>query len=257
MFTLFAGVQDARHAAMTPRMKTVRLPGSGRTLSYELERKAVTRINLRVRADGSLYVSAPPKTAQAEIDVFLTEREDWILRACGRVADRAAAHPDLPALAQTDRLPYLGGSLSVQYTACPDRRGRWSLDEPAGVLHVAVPDPASELWRIGALESFEKGRTQELVQEYLRHYLPLFAVRGVAPPAAVRCKVMKSRWGSCASATHSLNFNARLCERPRAFIEYVVVHELCHFLHADHSAAFWREVEHYLPDWKARDRLGN
>ena len=96
-----------------------------------------------------------------------------------------------------------------------------------------------------------------MVQEYLRQYLPLFAERGVAAPAAVRFRIMQSRWGSCSGRTHSLSFNARLCERPRAFIEYVVVHELCHFLHGNHSADFWREVERYLPDWQARRKLGD
>ena len=131
------------------------------------------------------------------------------------------------------------------------------MDEPTGLLRVELPDPTSDSWRIGALQSFEKQRTQELVQEYLRQYLPLFAERGVAAPAAVRFRIMQSRWGSCSSRTHSLSFNARLCERPHAFIEYVVVHELCHFLHGNHSADFWREVERYLPDWQARRKLGD
>ena len=229
----------------------LRLPDSGKRLSYELERKAVGNINLRVRPDGSIYVSAPSRTPQESIESFLIAREKWILRALERVTDRTDAYPDLPVLAQRDSVPYLGGSLRVQYAACNSRKGHWSLDEPAGLLRVELPDPTSDSWRIGALQSFEKQRTQELVQEYLRQYLPLFAERGVAAPAAVRFRIMQSRWGSCSGRTHSLSFNARLCERPHAFIEYVVVHELCHFLHGNHSADFWREVERYLPDWQA------
>lgn len=235
----------------------LRLPDSGKRLSYELERKAVGNINLRVRSDGSIYVSAPSRTPQESIESFLIAREKWILRALARVTDRTDTYPDLPVLAQQDSLPYLGGSLRVQYAACNSRKGRWSLDEPAGLLRVELPDPTSDSWRIGALQSFEKQRTQELVQEYLRQYLPLFAERGVAAPAAVRFRIMQSRWGSCSGSTHSLSFNARLCERPHAFIEYVVVHELCHFLHGNHSADFWREVERYLPDWQARRKLGD
>ena len=153
----------------------LRLPDSGKRLSYELERKAVGNINLRVRPDGSIYVSAPLRTPQESIESFLIAREKWILRALERVTDRTDAYPDLPVLAQRDSVPYLGGSLRVQYAACNSRKGRWSLDEPAGLLRVELPDPTSDSWRIGALQSFEKQRTQELVQEYLRQYLPLFA----------------------------------------------------------------------------------
>lgn len=171
-----AGVH-ARTSAVTGvwgNKMILRLPDSGKRLSYELERKAVGNINLRVRPDGSIYVSAPSQTPQESIESFLIAREKWILRALERVTDRTDAYPDLPVLAQRDSVPYLGSSLRVQYAACNSRKGHWSLDEPAGLLRVELPDPTSDSWRIGALQSFEKQRTQELVQEYLRQYLPLF-----------------------------------------------------------------------------------
>ena len=235
----------------------LRLPDSGKRLSYELERKAVGNINLRVRPDGSIYVSAPLRTPQESIESFLIAREKWILRALERVTDRTDAYPDLPVLAQRDSVPYLGGSLRVQYAACNSRKGDWSLDEPTGLLRVELPDPTSDSWRIGALQSFEKQRTQELVQEYLRQYLPLFAERGVAAPAAVRVRLLQSRWGGFWHSTPSGTLNARRWGRPRGVIEDGGGHELCHFLHGNHSADFWREVERYLPDWQARRKLGD
>ena len=83
----------------------LRLPDSGKRLSYELERKAVGNINLRVRSDGSIYVSAPPRTPQESIESFLIARETWILRALERVTGRTDAYPDLPVLAQRDSVP--------------------------------------------------------------------------------------------------------------------------------------------------------
>lgn len=240
---------------MSSHVKILRLPESGRTISYEWEKKDVKHINMRIRSDGSLHVSAPRQVPQAQIEQALSDRESWLLNAMTRIANRSAAHPDLPELVRADRLPYLGADLSVTYTACPGRRGQWRLDEAAGILSVEIPDPASDNWRLATLQSFEREHTRRLVQEFLQQYVPLFTGRGIQPPNAVRYKFMKSRWGSCASSTHTLNFNARLCEMPRAFIEYVVVHELCHFLHPDHSAAFWQEVGYYLPDWKTRRAL--
>lgn len=63
----------------------------------------------------------------------------------------------------------------------------------------------------------------------------------------IRCQ--KTRWGSC-SSKGNLNFNCLLMALDESIRDYVIVHELCHLLHPDHSPAFWREVGRYCPDYK-------
>ena len=65
----------------------------------------------------------------------------------------------------------------------------------------------------------------------------------------VRITSAKKRWGSC-SATNDLNFTWRLFLAPDSVLDYVVVHELAHTIHKNHSKAFWNEVERVLPNWK-------
>ena len=125
-----------------------------------------------------------------------------------------------------------------------------------GRLTVTLPDPADTEMRAAAIETFEIAETKKLVTALVDRYYPLFAARGVPYPKATRVKVMTTRFGSCSADKGYLNFSSRLCEYPVAFIEYVVVHELCHFLEANHSDRFWREVARVLPDWEARERLG-
>ena len=68
-------------------------------------------------------------------------------------------------------------------------------------------------------------------------------------------KDQKSRWGSCSNKCN-LNFNFRLILAPDEILDYVVVHELCHLLHMNHSAEFWRAVERIRPNYEAeRDWL--
>ena len=241
---------------MAVKQLTVRLPRSGRDVTVDAERKRVKNINMRVKPGGVIHVSVPVGTSDARIRQFLTEKEDWLSGALDKVAARAEAHPDAAALAARDSLPYLGGSLSVRYVPCAGRTGRFSLDEKSGVLTVEIPDPSSPGWRQSAVEAFEKAQSRIYVVKYIKKHFPAFAARGIAPPADVRVRQMTSRHGSCSSATHALTFNAKLCEYPEDFIEYVVVHELCHFLHMDHSPAFWREVARILPDWQRRRAMG-
>jgi len=71
----------------------------------------------------------------------------------------------------------------------------------------------------------------------------------------LKVRDMRTRWGSCHPAKRQITLAARLALQPRQAIEYVVVHEYCHFVHPDHQAGFWALVESLLPDYKARRAL--
>ena len=238
---------------MSPLQKrTVTLPKSRRALTFELERKNVKNLNLRVRRDGTVHLSIPARATVAEAEAFLRDHEEWVLEALSRMEKRAEAHPGAEAVG--DSLPYLGGKLEVVWRS--ELPARVEADMVHRRLSIFLFDPYDPEMRAAAIETFEIAETNKLVTALVDRYYPLFAARGVPYPKAIRVKVMKTRHGSCSAAKGYLNFSSRLCEYPVAFIEYVVVHELCHFLEANHSDRFWREVARVLPDWEARERLG-
>lgn len=85
-------------------------------------------------------------------------------------------------------------------------------------------------------------------------YPAFAAVLGGRRPV-IRVRDMRTRWGVCNIREKKITFALRLYQMPRSAQIYVVVHEYCHFLVPNHSAAFWREVERFLPDWKTRRAL--
>ena len=89
------------------------------------------------------------------------------------------------------------------------------------------------------------GIASQLVQENIEKYAPLFdgTVSGVI------IKEFKSQWGSC-TAKNKLSFNLKLVLYDKRVLEYVVIHELAHMRHRDHSAAFWAAVASAMPDYK-------
>ena len=89
------------------------------------------------------------------------------------------------------------------------------------------------------------------VEKLIQKYEPLMQVQ----VSGVTIRQMKTRWGVCVPAKRQITFSLRLAEKPRAAVEYVVLHEYAHFVRADHSPAFWAVVARYMPDYKARRRL--
>ena len=104
----------------------------------------------------------------------------------------------------------------------------------------------------GEFAAFKKAFALEL---YLR-YIEKFSPRIGRKIARVRVRKMQTRWGSCNHAKGYLNFSLSLIERDRRFVEYVVLHELAHLIHANHGADFYALIAKIMPDFKARIKLG-
>lgn len=93
------------------------------------------------------------------------------------------------------------------------------------------------LWMIEKAQELIKPRTQELSREI-----------GVSFNG-IRIKDTKTRWGSC-SSKGNLNFNFRLVMAPQEVMDYIIIHELCHLRHMNHSKDFWNAVAQYMPDYE-------
>ena len=103
----------------------------------------------------------------------------------------------------------------------------------------------------GEFAAFKKAFALEL---YLR-YIEKFSPRIGRKIARVRVRKMQTRWGSCNHIKGYLNFSLSLIERDRRFVEYVVLHELAHLIHANHGADFYALIAQIMPDFRARIKL--
>ena len=214
----------------------------GRTIAYELERKRVKNVNLRVRG-GRVFVSAPRWIPLAVIEGFLRERADFILGALARTEKALLPCSD------GESMPYLGRPLTLRLEKGP----RAALRVEGNVLRASLRTPEDGESVRRALEKWYRGESERLCLYYYEWLFPHFAALGV-PRSEIRMRAMRSCWGSCRPVRRTVTFNALLAAVPEACVEYVVAHELTHFLHADHSPAFYAALAAVIPDWKARRR---
>ncbi|MBO5209101.1 MAG: M48 family metallopeptidase [Lachnospiraceae bacterium] len=103
------------------------------------------------------------------------------------------------------------------------------------------------------LSAVQKAALEKRYKDAARDYIPkrvaYFQTMTGGQYARITIRDQKTRWGSC-SGNGTLSFNWRLMLAPPAILDYVVVHELCHLTHMNHSAAFWAAVESVYPDYK-------
>lgn len=182
-------------------------------------------IALVIDSDGELIVRAPFYATNYDISRFIEEKENWIWEKSLEARKRMANRPSL-TLQEGETISFLGKE-------CVIHRGfvkKVYHDEDSFLL--PETDDAKE-----KLIAWYKKQAAHILKERVSYYAEQMAVE----PCGVRITSAKTRWGSCSYNNH-LNFSWRLIMCPLEVVDYVVVHELCHIYHKDHSKSFWNSV---------------
>jgi predicted metal-dependent hydrolase len=213
----------------------------GRVLSVQRVRDPrARRLKLSVDERGA-RLTLPLRASLVSGDRFLDEHRQWLATQLDRHSTDPALLPRLQA-GITSSLPLRGRQLALEW-----HPGRFLRMERQGELIVFQhPQRASEAGLRRTLRGFYEAEARADIGRWLPAYLPGLP----CAPRQVRLKVMSSQWGSLAPDGSMALDLALVLGRSSAF-EYVLVHELCHLLQPNHSAAFWHEVEQRFPQWRA------
>ena len=218
-------------------------------LPYTFERKTVRNINLRIRSDGSVYVSAPENAELSAVERFLAEKTDYIRSArAGFEAQRAPACE--MQYVSGENVTLLGRNLRIQVVK--DREEYVDSDGIYVYIHVRRPDFRAR--KKNLLNAWLNSQCTSVFTEIMQETAKRFAGYGITMPE-LRIRNMVSRWGSCQKEKGVIVLNRRLIEAPKNCIEYVVMHEFCHLIHPNHSRRFYALLQVMLPDWRSSKDL--
>lgn len=176
------------------------------TITYVLVRKSVKNVNMRIKEDGRVFISANRQVPVSFIDGWVKEKQAFIRRTQSQYKMR-------------------------------ERR-------------VEKQEEQNGFQKGEKLTEAQRLVFQNMVDDVYLKFQKKW--RGSVPYPKVKLQYMTSRWGSCQPSTGKMTLNSRLIAAPEGCLEYVVVHEFAHFIEANHSEAFWKVVEEFLPDWKER-----
>ena len=218
-------------------------------ISFTLTRKPVKNLNLRIRRDGSVAVSAHPRIPLGQVDAFVLSRAALIRAAQERFARLAReALPPLE-LVSGEAIPVLGEM--VKLAVEPASRNRAA--RQGNQILLALRDPEDQRQKKALLDRYLREEARRVFTAVLAELYPLFQPLGVAEPG-LKIRDMRSRWGSCLVKKGVITLNLRLLAAPRPCIAYVALHECCHFLHPNHGKGFYQLLSALMPDWRERKR---
>lgn len=221
-----------------------------KTVRYVLQRKQVKNINIRVKSDLSVHVSASPRVSVERIEALLRERGDFILSA---LAKFEKAREESARAERDGTVAVFGKDLPIV-----TEQGSRNLAkiEPDRIL-LTLKDTADGATLQKTLQAALDALCKSTVERLCREIYPSFSAYCPKFPE-IKFRRMKSRWGSCHFQKHVLTFNYHLIHAPVDCVEYVVYHEFTHFIHHDHSKAFYLSLSRSVPDYKEqRNRLKN
>ena len=222
----------------------------GQPLEYILERKPVKNVNLHVRKDSSVYVSASLLVPAQQVDDFLISKANFILNAQKRFRAQAEMRPQPKQYVSGETFYIQGRALRLKVTQSPKN----SVYADGIHIFLEVKDASDSTKKQRMICNFMDQQCRNVFDEVVQEVYPLFQKYGVAMPT-VRIREMDTRWGSCLVKKGIITLNKRLLEAPRNCIEYVIVHEFCHFIHPNHSKHFYSFLSMLMPDWKERKKL--
>ena len=207
----------------------------------QIRYKNIKNLYLRVR-DGYIELSVPQRTAQRDMENFVSRRRAWIeerLRLLSVRAEKSA-----PRYADGEQIRLWGAEYPL--VCVPLSRGKPYAEYADGMIVLHVSEEAGADVRRAAIEMLYRAELAAAIEREA----PVCEAAVGKRAALWRIRAMKTRWGSCNVRTAAVTLNLELARYDVRALRYVITHELTHLWVRGHNAQFYAHMDRYFPGWQ-------
>jgi len=219
-------------------------------ITFSVERKKVKNVNLNIRVNGDIIVTAREEVPMDFIISFIEKKAAWIIKQTKYFKDHSAPELNPKELVSGETFKYLGKQYRLKVVEGEEEYVKYY----RGYIYLYVKDKNNYNRKENLINQWFDTKCKEVFSEVYKAVYPGLKKYDV-PEALISIRKMKSRWGSCLQQKKEIILNRELIKAPKYCIQYVVLHELVHLIYKDHNKEFYDFLYTLMPDWKERKRI--
>lgn len=225
------------------------LPRQFSDIEVIIERKRIKKIRLKVFPNGKVKLSAPLGVPDECISGFLKSKTEWIEKSLNYFKDTGAV--------EFETRIYSGVSTSIlgrQIRIIVNEANIYKVEQKEDYIYIESPVVKDKQALLKQFERWWQKKCKSYFLEVIDRLYPIIAKHGFGKPK-LQVRKMKTLWGSYSKKHGKINLNYYLYKAPPACIDYVILHELTHFIYPKHNKDFYDFMTVHMPDWKERKRI--
>ncbi|MBD8069763.1 MULTISPECIES: M48 family metallopeptidase [Bacillaceae] len=224
---------------------------ANKTIDFAIQRKNVKNVNLNIKPDMTIEVSANEKVPLTYIYDFVKGKGSWILKHVKHFEDVQPIYQSKREYVSGESFKYLGKQYRLRVQQVED-------DEVVkyfrGFIYLLVKETNNYSRKEQLMDNWYREKAIKVFNESMNKLSPLVEKYGIEKPT-LTLRMMKARWGSALTDKNIIQLNTELIKAPKHCIDYVILHELIHFKYNDHSEKFYNMLYTLMPDWEKRKKI--
>lgn len=218
------------------------------SVPYQLVRSSARRTcTIQIDEQGRVAVYVPFRSSRRFIDQFIKEKLRWIEK-CVTQARESYAVVEEKRFGHGAEFLFLGKAYPLEVVPGSGKRVQIGFSGREWFVYMPedIPEEERERRIRAKLIQWYRRQAEEIVGGRIFHHARRIGVM----PQKVAIRSQKRMWGCCDYQRQLIHINWQIILSPIDVVDYVVIHELCHLIHPNHSRLFWREVERHMPDYQ-------
>lgn len=225
---------------------------NNKIVEYDVRYNAKKNVNIRIKSDLTLNVSAPRWVVKSELERILTKKSGWILDNIEK--QRKIQRNKKVNILENGHSVWLKGEKYRLFYRKSEQNYVLIVEDQIIVFSKKSEDlEYSKKIFLDWLREIARCEFEKTLNKYRNRMIKIYNI----PEFNLQIRAMKTRWGTCTPAKKKITLNLNLMYAPQAYLEYVALHELTHFLEIYHNMHFYDILTEFMPDWKVRQESLN